>query len=237
MKKLSGLPLLATLFTFSAVVIMFALGLWQLQRAEEKTLYLQQLENSGAQPISSMTDSSSLTDGQKVAINGHLLTEQYLLLDNKVHQGRVGYQVLVPLLSPQGTVLVNFGWVPAPASRRQLPDVELPTGTFSATGSTAAARLNPMITETATGDNSWPKVVQQIDLPLFSQWLQRSLLPMVVQLDPEPSSGYQRHWQQVVMPPEKHIGYAIQWFGLALACMLVYLFALFKSKREVSPHV
>jgi cytochrome oxidase assembly protein ShyY1 len=39
-RLLSRLPLFATLITFIAVVIMFALGMWQLQRAEEKNLRL-----------------------------------------------------------------------------------------------------------------------------------------------------------------------------------------------------
>ncbi len=50
------------------------------------------------------------------------------LLDNQLIQGKAGYDVVIPVLvSDQGpAVLVNLGWVAAPQSRDQLPELEHP---------------------------------------------------------------------------------------------------------------
>jgi cytochrome oxidase assembly protein ShyY1 len=61
------------------------------------------------------------------------------------------------------------------------------------------------------------------------------LFPFVVNLAPEPNSEFVRNWQPVVMSPEKHLGYAVQWFGLGIAALTIYLLSLmklFKTKNN-----
>jgi len=42
-------------------------------------------------------------------------------------------------------------------------------------------------------------------------------------LDPDAADGFARAWQPQVMTPEKHIAYAVQWFGLAIALFIIYI--------------
>ena len=69
----------------------------------------------------------------------------------------------------------------------------------------------------------WPYRIQHIEIPTLSQELQRKLLPFVVLLDAEEPDGYLRAWQPMAgFGPERNVGYAVQWFGLAAALMIIY---------------
>lgn len=228
-------PIIATLVTLAAVVIMFALGLWQLDRAEHKERRLVQIEQRQQDaPVTLSTLLAIDGDNRDIGFTarGYLLSEHIFLLDNRIHQGRVGYQVLAPLETQSGLLMVNFGWVPAGKTRQDLPDIQLPSDLIEVYGIVAIPENNPMITETATPGQSWPVVIQQTDMLVFNSFLDQSVLNFVMLADEENPVGFIRDWQPVVMPPEKHIAYAIQWFGLALACMVVFIFAFKKRIKD-----
>lgn len=232
------LPILSTLVTLLAVVIMFALGLWQLQRAEEKETRLTSIEAAATSSVLTLEEiihSQEDIRDLPIRLTGTLNPITYLLLDNRIHQGRVGFEVLALLNTDSGNVLINFGWVAGDPSRLSLPYVELPDALQDIKGKVAIPLTNPMASETANITQNWPKVIQQLDLAFIEQVLQVPVLPFIVQLDPVATSGFVRQWQPVVMSPEKHIAYAIQWFGLALAALMIYVFALrgkIKNKEQ-----
>lgn len=222
------LPKTATLVTLLAFVIMFTLGAWQLQRANEKSLRLNQIEQARANAPFSLVDILKHKDEQQdlpLKVRGRAAHDSYFLLDNKIEQGKVGFHVLVPLETEQGWLFGNFGWIAGTGDRRRLPSVALDPLLQTYHGVIAIPTLNPMITETATVDGVWPKLIQQIDLALMQQHFGQVFLPVVLLLDPDEKSPFIRNWQPVVMPPEKHIGYAIQWFGLGIAALVIFIFA------------
>ncbi|MCF2950284.1 SURF1 family protein [Paraglaciecola aquimarina] len=222
------LPVLATLITFLAVVIMFALGVWQLQRAEQKQLRLDSIAQAkvssplGLKEV--LHDLENMVD-MPLSFNAKADIEHYFLLDNKIHQGRVGYQVLVPLKTNQGVVMTNFGWVSATHSREVLPSVVLYPELVKFSGIVSFPTKNAMVTETAKIDGNWPKVLQAVDLKVIQQHYKQSVLPLVVKLAQSKKSGFVRNWQPVVMPPEKHLAYAVQWFLLGIAALVVFVIA------------
>lgn len=227
------LPYFATIITLVAVFTMCALGFWQIQRAQEKTVRLAQIETrQSSAPLSLEALLSMQDDKRDVPFNafGELNTEKYFLLDNRLESGKVGYHVLAQLTTNQGVLLVNFGWVKAANRRDILPEVNLPFMQLKVNGISQIPFSNPMVTETAKVGDPWPMVVQAIDLDKLSKFSGKSLLPIVMQLDPVHPDGFVRNWKAVVMAPEKHYAYALQWFGLALACILIYIVALRKRK-------
>ena len=239
--KLSGQrnkPVISTIVTLVAVVIMCLLGNWQLQRSEQKKLRIEQIElRKSATPlqISDMSNGEEDLRDFPFEAFGMLQNDRVFLVDNRQHEGKVGYQVVVPVNTNAGTLLVNFGWVKGSQYREQLPVISLPHGSLTLSGIVAVPELNPMVKETAEFDQVWPKVIQQIDLPLIEKFLEEPVLDFIMLLSPEHPDGFVREWQPVVMPPEKHLAYAVQWFGLAIACLLVYVFALrtrFKKNDE-----
>ena len=225
---------ISTIVILVAVVIMSSLGVWQLQRAEEKSLRIEQIEKRKAEDPLSLGELLKSSDDIRdfpFQLYGKIDPHRYFLVDNRQFQGQVGYEVLAPVQTNEGLILVNLGWVKGTKYRANLPDVSLPKGTLFFQGIVSLPDLNPMISETALADDSWPKVIQQIDLALLESFLQEPLLGFVMLLSPESEEGFVREWQPVAMPPEKHLGYAIQWFGLALASLLVYIFAV-RSKLK-----
>ena len=42
-------------------------------------------------------------------------------------------------------------------------------------------------------------------------------------LDAENADGFTRDWQPAVTGPEKHLGYAVQWFGFAITLVIIYI--------------
>lgn len=233
----SRLPIAATLVTFVAVVIMFALGFWQLQRGAEKTQRLSNMQQAAESNALGLLQANNMGEqalDMTVSLQGTVDTQHYFLVDNKIQQGQVGYEVLSVVNTEQGNVLVNFGWLAAPRLRSELPAVQLPTVPQNLRGMLAIPKRNSLISETAAFDSQWPKVLQQADHVIMTQHYRQPILPFVILLDEEQDSGYIRNWQAVVMPPEKHLAYAIQWFLLGAAALIIFIVAQRKKlKREL----
>ena len=82
-----------------------------------------------------------------------------------------------------------------------------------------------------TSASRFPARIQQISISTASELLSLNLLPYVVVLTAK-NDLFVRRYNSVVMPPEKHLGYAIQWFGLAIAAALIGGFAIMKKGRQ-----
>lgn len=144
-------------------------------------------------------------------------------------QGRIGYDVIIPVQFNrfEPPVLVNLGWVEAPPNRTELPELSIPEqlpirGVVRT--SFGSFRLGQNLEE---GDN-WPMRIQQIELESVNPYLPEPALAAVIyQMEASP---FLPHYQPVVMPPEKHRGYAIQWFLLAVAVLGVALAASLRKE-------
>ena len=231
------------------VPLLLALGLWQLQRAEQKQQLLDRLA-TGA-PLSSLPNthhtSSDLLDQLPLAVklDARLDTQAALLLDNRIRDGKVGYEILLPFeAQSDGTVgIVNLGWIEAPLQRQQLPDVAALLRPLEARTLVLDAMLVRPDSGTALvlGDDKWaqgwPKRIQQPDLPRLEALLQTDLYPALLRLT-VPVIDTDTRWTASVMPPSKHLGYAVQWFGLALAligCLWWFGWGSSASERTQRP--
>ncbi len=217
------------------LILLISLGFWQLDRAEQKRLLLQAY---GERPTdAAISISSDFTPGpdwryRRAQLVGTYDAEHQFLLDNRVQPGRVGYHVLTPLRLARGdaVVLVNRGWVPQGATRAELPALQTP-GEVEL-GVEGLIDFPPqkvfVLGEGEDRDPGWPKVLQQVRLDLHAQQLGVRLLPMVLLLDKDQPGGFVRDWNPVVVGPERHVGYAVQWFALAAALVILYVWANLK---------
>ena len=229
-------PVLASCLTLMAVVIMVFLGIWQLDRMEQKQQRLDSIaQKYTTAPMHPFDVAEQWQDVRDVPVQfrGELQATQLIFLDNQISNGTSGYDVLVPVITRGRPVLVNLGWVAASASRAELPTVELPTGQVVIEGVIIQPGLNPLINETQQQFNDFPLRVQQIDIPLFNQQWASRLPDMVVELlSSQPQmSRFVTNWQPVVMSPQKHLGYAIQWFGLAIAAVVIFIIVLIRRTK------
>ncbi len=218
------LPALAVLLLLPLFI---ALGVWQLHRAAEKerlaALYAQRAQEP---PLDRIAGEG--LPYRRVVLAGRFDPHRLIFLDNQVHQGRPGFHVLTPF-QVEGSkrwLLVNRGWVPQGMSREVLPPVETPRQPVEIAGT-----LRPppkggiLLGEMDTP--GWPKVVQRIDLKRLSGQLGRPLEPLVVYLDPQSPYGFVRDWPPLDTGADRHRAYALQWFTMAAALLVLYgVFAL-----------
>ncbi len=84
--------------------------------------------------------------------------------------------------------------------------------------------------------DNYPQLLQKVNMQMLQQYLPLPLLPQVLHLDINSQTALQPHWQPVNITPEKHYGYALQWFGLSLTLCTLFLFRIYKHYKS-SPKV
>ncbi|MBI3570306.1 MAG: SURF1 family protein [Gammaproteobacteria bacterium] len=204
------------------------LGYWQLQRAEEKRLMQAEYDtraNGPAVQVERRVQRPDELQFYRVVARGYYETERQILIDNRVHQGRVGYHVVTPLKLQDSDVrlLVNRGWIAIGADRGRLPAFETPGGLQQITGvATVPAEKYFTLAEPEPG---WQRVWQNMDMARYIAAVPFPVQPVVVLLDPEvPAGGFTRDWSRLDAGISVHQGYAFQWFMLAAALTTLYLF-------------
>ncbi len=234
--------LLPTAATILCLPIFISLGFWQLHRAEEKKTIQAELSARTKMPaieLDKIHGDIKHYQYRKLTAQGHYDTKHQFLLDNKFHNHQVGYQVITPLIIPKQNkvLLINRGWIPAGRDRRKLPSLKpLPglqniTGMISIPGESFTLAKNNM---DSIAGKQWPIRIEALDLKMIARVLAKPVYPFVVMLAPDAKHGFVRQWQFVVSKPEKHIGYAIQWFAFAI--ILLILFVVLNCKRVRSPN-
>lgn len=225
--------LLPWLLTAISVSAMCGLGFWQLERMIQKQQRLASIAQKQSNGSVSLLTALAQPDPRdiNVTFNGEPDTAHLVFLDNQIQDKRVGYDLIVPVSTNAGWVLVNYGWVSAPDMQRSLPAIQLQNGVTSFKGIVSVPGKNPLVSETNTQSSVFPALVQQVDFNDLSKRLNRKLLPYVIQLTTE-DVAFVRDFRPVVMSPEKHLGYAVQWFGLAIAAAAIGGFAISKKGRS-----
>jgi surfeit locus 1 family protein len=150
-----------------------------------------------------------------------------VLIDNRLHREQAGYHVITPLrlAGSEMHVLVNRGWVAAPADHKIIPAAEVPAGTIELTGIAVVPgqRFFNLAPQPTSG---WDAVWQNLDLARFRSAVPYPIQPVVVQLDPGAAGGYVREWPRPDERAERHRSYALQWFGFALASVAIWIYFL-----------
>jgi cytochrome oxidase assembly protein ShyY1 len=166
---------------------------------------------------------------------GHFAEMPAVLLDNQQRGGRAGvraYRVFVPESAGQ-PLLVELGWLPLPGDRT-LPEVPRPAGQRELAGLLApppSHGIGP--TGTAAQDDGTLLAIGLDPAALAVTMGLPGLAPRVLKLDPEAGFGYARDLDVLpnTLPPERHFGYAVQWFALALAVLAIALVLTFRRPR------
>ncbi|HEY8555501.1 MAG TPA: SURF1 family protein [Burkholderiales bacterium] len=229
-----------TLAALVLVPLFCGLGFWQLRRAEEKeALQAEYDRRAAAPPITLQGAPVAVEEVQyaRVRARGVYETEYQVLWDNRIHNGVPGYHVLTPfrIENSDTRVLVNRGWVPAPPSRAELPDIDAPPAPVDISGTAVAPRVDFLLGELDPLTRTRPTVWQQIDLERYAQQVEWPLQPIVVLLDPQSPGGYVREWARLDAGIAVHRGYAFQWFALAATAIVVYVVLVVRWYRRNSP--
>jgi surfeit locus 1 family protein len=220
----------SSIITLLLLPLLLTLGFWQLDRARQKAELQSAFAERFGQPPTALAEVDPSDPNNRyrhVVASGQYDNAHQLLLDNQVHDGQPGYHVLTPLRLQDGTaILINRGWLPLGASRRELPDVAVTVEPIIIAG-WLAQPANPGV---RLGDGSgvdmrWPRVIPYVDYSRLAALLGYPLQPVAILLEPGASAGYRRDWQPRFggIGPERHQGYAVQWFALAVTLLILYL--------------
>jgi surfeit locus 1 family protein len=227
-----------TLAALVGIALFARLGLWQLDRAEQKEALQAQLTVGQEQTIDLTADNAaSLNRYQRVRVRGRYDAQHQILLDNMVApSGQPGYRVLTPLQQDNGTwILVDRGWLPWGRTREPLPDVTVPADARAVTGQLdELPRPGMRLDDTAgtTGD-VWPRVMNYPRREDIEQVLRHPVQPRIVLLDPAEPDGYGRVRNLTSQfSTGRHLGYAAQWFALALAVLVIFLALSLKKEHR-----
>jgi surfeit locus 1 family protein len=216
-----------TLVTLALLGLLLSLGRWQLHRAAEKRVLFDEFAaGTGAVTLDGAT--KRLARYQHVVANGHYDAAHQILIDNMVDaDGHVGYFVVTPFaLARGGWILVNRGWIPLGASRAAKPDVGVGENERAILGRTdELPKPGIRMGTPAPLAAPYPVVAAFPSLEDIGSLLQQrtwSRAAELVLLDAGETDGYQRRWTAPGLPPLRHIAYAVQWFALALALVVIY---------------
>jgi surfeit locus 1 family protein len=221
----------ATTATVVAVLVFAALGQWQLNRAAEKRALAVDFASVGPALVLP-ADSRELPRYQRVTARGQYDAAHQFLLDNRIHRGLAGVEILTPLLLESGgTVLVNRGWQPFGATRQALPDVAVSPETR-----TIAGRLDelpqPGLVLDAPPASGWPRLVSYPTADQIESMLGRDLQPRIILLDAAAADGFVRDWSLPGATPDRHLGYAVQWFAFAATAVAIWIAISLRRRGE-----
>lgn len=225
-------------FAIILIVLLGALGCWQLERATEKRAlrgdFERQLEAPpielalhGAEPLTRHAWRKTRGSGR--------YEPPTLLLDNRVREGRVGYEVLTAFRLDDGArILVDRGWVPAPARRTDLPPIELPSAETTVSGRLAPTPSTGIILDGAAlpervGPDLWR--IQHVDFATLASAFAPGFVPMLVYLDAAAPGGFDRDFVLPAVDDGKHTAYAVQWFAMAGAVAILLGISLNRRRR------
>ncbi|MCK9562985.1 MAG: SURF1 family protein [Bacteroidales bacterium] len=219
-------PLLALAGVFLPLTI--ALGFWQLGREEEKAALLAASEASEQAPPVALAelDRAGTHSYRRVLVSGKFDNQRTILLQNRVRNGLPGYEVVVPFEEEPGGrwLLVNRGWI-ASAAGNAAPPVKPVEGHVLLSGHLYSPPDEPFTLGEEQWREGWPQVLQNLEPDGVAERLGVSLYPHTLRLDAESPGALTVGWPRVSVQPEKHRAYAFQWFAMAVALVVLSIFA------------
>ncbi|NEE04225.1 SURF1 family protein [Phytoactinopolyspora halotolerans] len=210
--------LVRTLAGILLVLVCVRLGMWQLDRNEERSARNDIIEANeqappatleevlGPDPTSGQLDESE--QWRSVEVRGRYDTEHELLLRLRPLEGRRGFHVITPLVTDDGTaILVDRGFY---VSDDDDPDAPAPP----AGEVTVAARLRGTEDQRDAGDVAGghiryvnvEQIAEAVPYPLVPAWAEAV----------EPAGDDLLALPQPEADPGPHLSYALQWFIFAV---------------------
>lgn len=218
-----------TLMTLVMLIVLLGLGTWQVRRLAWKTAILAQIARAeAAPPVPLPADPSPFI---KVAVTGRLLATKTALFGAEVRDTKagtvLGAQLIEPLQRDAGDpILVLRGWVPM----KQAASVATPHGITTVTGYVHPGDAPGWFSahDDTAGRQFYtldpPVIGAALGLPHVAPFVLVALGPSSPDVLPIPAEHLPR-------PPNNHLSYAITWYGLAAALVVIFIVWARKAVR------
>lgn len=228
--------LLATVLVFVGTAVCIRLGIWQLDRLDQRRAFNAQVESMRAADLLDLNQSTpediASMEWRAVTVTGKYDFENQVALRNQYNEGLYGFHLITPLLYDGKAVLVDRGWIPAESdSTPQDWRVFDEAGQVTVTGQIRLGQGKPAfggVVDALPLDGSglavWnnlevEKISAQIPYPISVVFIQ----PNPIEGDTVPPIPYQ---PIIELTEGSHFGYALQWFTFAIILFAGYPFYL-----------
>jgi surfeit locus 1 family protein len=229
MKSHSRTSWIPTAILVALAPVFIGLGLWQLQRADQKQQLQAQYDSratAAPQRLTAQLLNAEELQFHRVIARGSYDSSYQVLIDNRVHHGAPGYHVITAFRidGADTRILVNRGWVALGASREQVPAIDPPSGIQEIDGIAIIPSDKAFTLGNAAPVPGWQPVWPRLDMKRYAASVPFAVQPGVVLLDNNAAGGYAREWSRLDAGINLHYGYAFQWFALAtLAAVIAVL--------------
>lgn len=231
---ITGLPLVPTLMTLVALAVLLGLGIWQLQRLHWKSEIIATIAAQMALPASPLPTGDINPEAwryRKAQAEGRFHHDKEIHLYAASDKGKPGYLIITPLERPDGSfVMFNRGWVPMD---NRMPETR-PAGQIEGLVTLSGIVRKPWLQNTFVADNE----------PQANIWFYGDLdgmakfreivhyAPIFLEADETPNpGGLPIGGQSRVKISNDHLNYALTWFSLAVALLIVYGFYVAEQFR------
>ena len=242
--------LVAWVFALATIVLFTSLGRWQLDRMHEKQTRLEAASKAllpqAAKPLLLASDPARVQEYDWARGRGALVNAT-VWLDNQVQDGRPGVRMYCVLLPEDGVqaLLLDAGWWPLDG-KRDLPVFGCPVGASQVVRGLLAPPPSSGLLHGDAMATSGPRrwLATRIDAVAIARELNLSagVAPRVLRLDPARNKGDAGVMlvpgvrDLVILPntltPARHLGYAVQWFALAITVLVVAVLLTFKARKS-----
>ena len=220
---------LLTSFSIFFVFVFVFLGIWQIERAANKEGLLQDFNSEQESPPTRLTSQSP--NWSRVFVDGVFDSSRQILIDNQIHNGKVGYKIFTPFRFDENKiVLVDRGWIGQGQSRSDLPQLNI-LEKKSRIIATVTSPEQGVLAGSELLTNEWPRVSQSKAVDVIASAFNEPILDIVLVLDP--GSSQITEFIQIkpfAITPVKHYGYAMQWFTMSIVLLGMFLYALKREK-------
>jgi len=235
--RLRRRPWVALVAAGLAAGLFVALGIWQIERAQQKRALERRLADTSGEALTTLPGEPAglrAAAFARVRVQGRFLGERQFLLDNRIHAGEPGFDVLTPLALADGrTVLVDRGWVPMGPRRRPQARIAL------AGGERREVRGRLWLPEEGIGIGSvqartdeWPRTITRIEYPVLERALSRDLVPAVIRAQGSSEWLFEPRTLEPTFGPVRHYGYAFQWLALATTVIAIAVALMIRRYRR-----
>jgi len=214
------------IFAIIFVPITISLGFWQLDRAQEKKEIIANYDKLLTSEPISLNTKSTYKNWQPVTTMGRF-TDTVIFEDNAILSGRAGFKIYHLFENGDGSyVFVHRGFIERNMIKNNLPLIDTPKGKQSIKGSILIKQDNSFVQDIEESD---ARIIQEFDIERlinkFPILKDRYLHPFLFNLDIRDKNKFLAIEKPVNMAASKHIGYAIQWFGLCIALIILTIYA------------
>ena len=226
------LPSILITATFAFLV---SLGFWQLERADEKRGIEASIKLANTGSVELIKDEEVLENKEyyEVRLQGKYLSDKQFIYDNQIVDQVSGYYVLTPfaLEGQSKAILINRGFIPWNGRRDKLADIVIgqETREIKVQISKSIKRMELKPSEVGI---QFPVLIQSIDLQDMADRAKVDFSSVIGLLDASASNGFIRKWEPYTGSIEKHIGYAVQWFLMALVLAIIGIRIAIKQRQK-----